>query len=225
MNAPNLTESAWREWTMTAPVCARFRRWLGAWMLSALGLGLVGCQSSGPTPLSEQDKVPYTQIGVQPGDTVRIVFPAASTMNTVQQVQSDGTIALPLGGTLPVKGKSPDDIQKLLLEKYGSQIVVQEVSVSVESAGFPVFVSGAVGRPGRVQCRQSMTVLEVVVEAGGFAEGRADLKNVKVVRQNPDGTTRTYVLDLKKSLKGEAGEPFYLRPSDVVYVPERFAFY
>ncbi|MBL9138063.1 MAG: polysaccharide biosynthesis/export family protein [Verrucomicrobiales bacterium] len=222
MNAPNLTEVAWRGWWKAL---ASMRGWLGALMLAGLGLSAAGCKSGGPTTLTEQDKVPFTQIGVQPGDTVRIVFPAAPTMNTVQQVQSDGAIALPLGGTLQVKGKSPDDIQKLVLEKYSSQIVVQEISVSVESAGFPVFVSGAVGRPGRVQCRQSMTVLEAVVEAGGFAEGRADLKSVKVVRQNPDGTTRTYVLDLKKSLKGEAGEPFYLRPSDVVYVPERFAFY
>jgi polysaccharide export outer membrane protein len=194
-------------------------------MVTCLGLGIAGCQSAGTTTLMEQDKVPFTQVGVQPGDTVRITFPAAQTMNSIQQVQSDGTIALPLGGTLLVKDRTSDDIQKILLEKYGSQIVVQEISVSVESAGFPVYVSGAVGRPGRVQCRQSMTVLEAVVEAGGFAEGRADLKNVKVVRQNSDGTTRTYVLDLKKGLKGENSETFYLRPSDVVYVPERFSFY
>ena len=224
MNAPKRTVSAWQGRSAAGGWTPVFR-WIGLAMLTCLGLGLAGCQSPGTTTFTEEDKVPYTQVGVQPGDTVRMVFPAAQTMNSIQQVQSDGTIALPLGGTLLVKGKTSDDIQKALLEKYGSQIVVQEISVSVESAGFPVYVSGAVGRPGRVQCRQSMTVLEVVVEAGGFAEGRADLKNVKVVRQNKDGTTRTYVLNLKKGLKGETSETFYLRPSDVVYVPERFSFY
>ncbi len=195
---------------------------LGTFLLAGI---LAGCKTAAPTQLSDADKKPYTAVGVQPGDMVRIVFPGAPTMNSGVQVQSDGTISLPLGGSLVVRGKLPTDIEKDILKTYGDQLVVKEVSVSLESAGFPVFVSGAVLRQGRVQCRQSMTVLEAVVEAGGFAEGRADLKNVKVVRQQPDKTTRTFILNLQKSLRGEAAEPFFLRPSDVVYVPERFAFY
>ena len=99
------------------------------------------------------------------------------------------------------------------------------MTVSVESAGFPVFISGAVLRPGRVVCRQSLTVLEAIVDAGGFIEGRADLGKVKVVRKAEDGSTKTFFVDLRSALKGEPGEPLYLRPSDVVYVPERFSFY
>lgn len=203
----------------------------GAWsgglaaVLLAFGLAGAGCKSSAPTPLSEGDKKPYTLVGVQPGDVVRINFPGAATMNSVAQVQSDGTIALPLGGSLLVRGKSPSDVEKEILKTYGDQLVVKEVSVSLESGGFPVFVSGAVLRQGRVQCRQSMTALEAVVEAGGFLEGRADLRRVKVVRQQDDGTTKTYLLDLRSALRGESGQQFYLRPSDVVYVPERFSFY
>ncbi|MCC6231009.1 MAG: polysaccharide biosynthesis/export family protein [Verrucomicrobiales bacterium] len=193
--------------------------------LLGLMLGGTGCKTGDVTPLTADETQPYMSVGVQPGDMVRINFPAAPTMNSVQQVQSDGTIALPLGGTITVKGKSPAEIEKEVLKAYDAQLVVKEVSVSVESGGFAVYVSGAVLRPGKVQCRQSMTVLEAVVEAGGFAEGRADLKNVKVVRQQPDKTTRTFILNLQKSLRGEAAEPFFLRPSDVVYVPERFAFY
>lgn len=205
------------------------RGWRGArwwWLgLALMGATLAGCKSSRTTPLAQEDKQPYTQVGVQPGDTVRITFPAAPSMNTVQQVQSDGSIALPAGGALAVQGRTPAQIEQDLLKAYGEQLVVKEVSVSVDSVGFPVFVSGAVLRPGRVQCRQSITLLEAIVDAGGFAEGRADLRRVKVVRKQTDGTTRTYVLDLQASLRGEAGEPFYLRPADVIYVPERFSFY
>jgi len=184
-----------------------------------------GCGSTKPTPIAGEDRQPYTQVGIQPGDALKITFPAAPTMNTTQQVQSDGTIALPLGGSLEVRGKSPSEVEKVLLETYGAQLVVKEVAVSVESAGFVVYVSGAVLRPGPVRCRKSITVLEAVVEAGGFAEGRANLKNVKVVRQTDGGGTRTFVLDLNAALKGQESQPFYLRPSDVVYVPERFSFY
>lgn len=195
---------------------------LGTFLLAGL---LAGCKTAAPTQLSETDKKPYTAVGVQPGDMVRIVFPGAPTMNSGVQVQSDGTISLPLGGSLMVRGKLPTDIEKDILKTYGDQLVVKEVSVSLESAGFPVFVSGAVLRQGRVQCRQSMTALEAIVEAGGFVEGRADLRHVKVVRQQEDGTTKTFLLDLRSALRGDAGQQFYLRPSDVVYVPERFSFY
>lgn len=193
--------------------------------LVALVLGGAGCKTAEVTPLTADETSPFTAVGVQPGDILRINFPAAPSMNSVQQVQSDGTIALPLGGTITVKGKSPAEVEKDVLKAYDAQLVVKEVSVSVESTGFSVFVSGAVLRPGKVQCRQSMTVLEAISEAGGFAEGRANLKNVKVVRQQTGGATRTFVLDLQKMLRGDSAEPFYLRPSDVVYVPERFAFY
>lgn len=197
-----------------------------AWLLAA-GLAVLGsgCASSTPTMLTEDDRQPYTQAGIQPGDLVKSTFPSAPTMNFERQVQSDGNIALPLGGTLNVKGKSALEVQEELLALYGSQLVVKSISVSVESAGFPVFVSGAVLRPGRVQCNQSVTVLEAIIEAGGFHEGRADLSRVKVVRLRPDGTSQTYLLNLKDTLKGSPGTSFYLRPSDVVYVPERFSFY
>src|SRR5690606_19593901 len=116
-------------------------------------------------------------------------------------------------------------IESELLRLYGDQLVTAKVVVSVESAGFPVFVWGAVLRPGRVQCRESITLLEAISEAGGAAPGRSDLRRVKVVRQREDGTTRTYVLNLSDALKGAEAQQFYLRPSDVIYVPERFSFY
>lgn len=186
---------------------------------------LTACKTPTATAISPEDRQPFAAVGVQPGDQVRITFPGATTMNATQQVQSDGTITLLMGGSLQVRGKTPPEIEKAILDVYGPQLVVKEVSVSVESAGFPVFISGAVLRPGRVVCRQSMTVLEAIVDAGGFAEGRADLRHVKVVRKAENGTTKTFIIDLHSALKGEPGEPFYLRPSDVVYVPERFSFY
>ncbi len=194
-------------------------------LLMAVVLVGAGCKTAEVSTLTEEDTRPFLAVGVQPGDVLRINFPAAPSMNAVQQVQPDGTIALPLAGTLAVKGKSPAAIEKEVLKAYDAQLVVKEVSISVESIGFSVFVQGAVLRPGKVPCRQSMTVLEAISEAGGFAEGRANLKSIKVVRQQEDQSTRTFVLDLQKTLRGEAAQPFYLRPSDVVYVPERFAFY
>lgn len=202
------------------------------WMRHVLMLGLAvagcilsGCQSTRPTSLQEDDKKAYVAAGAQPGDTLKINFPGAPNLSTTQTVQPNGTIALPLGGSLEVRDKMTAEIEKMLLAQYGSQLVIKEVTVALESAGFPVFVSGAVLKPGRIQCTRSMTVLEVVVEAGGFIEGRANMKQVRVVRLAKDGTTRTLILDLKSALSGKASESVYVRPSDVINVPERFSFY
>ncbi|MBX3743772.1 MAG: polysaccharide biosynthesis/export family protein [Verrucomicrobiae bacterium] len=216
----------WAPGTGVSGVLSGFVR-LGARWLLCLGvvLGVAGCRTTETTPISPEDRQPYTAVGVQPGDVVRINFPSAPTMSTVQQVQADGTIAMPLGESLQVRGKSAAEIESRVLEVYGPQLVVKAVSVAVESSGFPIFVWGAVLRPGRVQCRQSITVMEALVEAGGAVEGRADLRRVRVVRQRDDGSTRTYVLDLQAALRGREADQFYLRPSDVVHVPERFSFY
>ncbi len=202
-------------------------RWGTGLAMLLTGLVLVGngCSTPKSTALAAEDRKPYTAIGIQPGDVVHMTFPGAATMNSTQQVQSDGAVALPLGGSLVVRDKTATDLEAELLKMYGPQLVVKKVTVTVESNGFPIFVWGAVGKPGRVQCRQSITVLEAIAEAGGALPGRADLRRVKVVRQKDAGTTRTYVLNVKSALSGEEGEQFYLRPSDVVYVPERFSLY
>ncbi len=193
-------------------------------LLVAVGLA-TGCQSTPPTVLGEGDKQPYVAEGVQPGDTLRISFPGATSMNSAQLVQPNGMITLPLGGSMDVRGKTTTQVEKALMELYGSQLVIKEVTVGLESAGFPVLVSGAVMKPGRVQSTRSMTVLEAIVEAGGFIEGRADMRHVRVVRLDKDGTTRTIVVDLKAALSGKSSEAVFVRPSDVINVPERFSFY
>lgn len=207
-----------------SPVSGWFQRsWILA-MLLAFCLG-TGCKTTSPTVLSDEDKQPYVAEGVQPGDTLRITFPGAATMNSAQAVQPNGMITLPLGGSMEVRGKTTGQIEKALLDLYANQLVIKEVTVGLESAGFPVLVSGAVLKPGRVQSTRSMTVLEAIVEAGGFIEGRADMKNVRVVRLDKDGTTRTIIVNLRSALSGKSSEAVFVRPSDVINVPERFSFY
>jgi hypothetical protein len=66
-----------------------------------------------------------------------------------------------------------------------------------------------------------MTALEAVMEAGGFNYDTADMKAVKIDR-NVNGVMQHYVIDLKSVLTGSGTNSFYLQPSDIIYVPERF---
>ena len=59
------------------------------------------------------------------------------------------------------------------------------------------------------------------MEAGEFDQTKADLTSVQVIRQE-NGQTKNYRLNLKLVLKGKKNESFNLKPSDIIYVPEKF---
>jgi polysaccharide export outer membrane protein len=198
-------------------------RWPG-WLSLLVLLGLLGCASPTSTPVTEQEGSPYSSGNVQIGDVVKVTFPGAPTLNMTQTVHLDGMMDLPPNGSIKVEGKTTTELEQEILKLYESQLQLKQVNVTVETQGYPVFVTGAVLKPGKITCTRSVTVLEAIMEAGGFDPNRANLKKVQVIRK-ADGSQKSYILDLKQTLDSPTSNPFYLRPSDIVYVPERFAWF
>ena len=194
---------------------------------AALLIGLTsGCRSGNYAEIvSKAGAVSKTEkVLLHEGDTVRITFPGAPELNAAQQVRRDGTVTLPLLGEFKAAGLAPADMEKELLKLYGPQLVTKQVSVTVEASAFPIFVTGAVLRPGRITSDRPITALEAIMEAGGFDYNKANLKAVSVLR-NERGRTQHYTLDLKRVLSGQSAEQFYLKASDIIYVPERFSWF
>lgn len=158
------------------------------------------------------------------GDSLTVSLPASPTLDTTQQIRTDGKIVLPLIGEVVAAGKTPEDLQNELLKLYQPQVAAKQVIVTVQSPNIPVYVTGAVLHPGPVTVDHPISALDAVMEAGGFDYTKANLRAVVVVRQQKDRTIR-YKLNLKKVLAGSEGSPFYLQPFDIVYVPERFTWY
>jgi polysaccharide export outer membrane protein len=186
-----------------------------------LALLLPGCQST-PTA-APTDPRPYITAVLREGDSIKIAFPGAPNLDTTQQVRRDGKITLSLGGEIVAAGKTPADIEKEILTLHGDQLAVKQVVVTVTSSAYPVYVSGAVLRPGKILADRPMTVLEAIMEAGGFDHAKADLKKVKVLREF-EGQTVSYTIDMRKVLEGpDSGtKPFYLKPADKIHVPQKF---
>jgi polysaccharide export outer membrane protein len=157
------------------------------------------------------------------GDRVRISFPGSPSLDTIQQIRRDGQIALPIVGEFPAAGMTPSAMEKRLIELYGPQLVVKEVSVVVENSYFPVYVTGAVMKPGKIIYDRPVTALEVVMEAG-VDYNKANLKAVVVIRQQ-NGRVQRFVLNLKRVLQGQQAEPFIMRSADIIFVPERFSWF
>lgn len=161
-------------------------------------------------------------MAVKEGDSLKLSFPGAPSLDTTVTVRRDGKITLPNGGEMDVVGKTTTQLEKELADHYASQLVSKEVIVSIQSSSFPVYVTGAVMKPGKVFSDHPLSVLEAVMEAGGFEYTKANLKKVKVIREKP---AANFTLNFKGFLEGREVESFYLKPYDIIYVPEKFAWF
>jgi polysaccharide biosynthesis/export protein len=224
----------------------RALRWTRLGGTAALGaallLGLAGCQTD-PVPASGHldssgkfvESIPFARgtnqtagpvaesVVLREGDAVRISFPGSPSLNTQQQIRRDGKLSLAMVGETQAAGLTPAQLEKELVKLYAPQLVNKEVNVSLESSAFQVFVTGAVARPGKLISDRPLTALEAVIDAGVDYQ-KANLKSVSIIRLE-NGHEKVQVLDLKKALQGTGGAPFYLKPSDIIFVRERFTWF
>ena len=211
--------------TKRSVVVSRFSKVLRAASSAALVLiTIAGCQTTQPMGPAEPATEHSEEIILREGDVVKISFPGAPNLDATEQIRRDGKISLSLVGDVTAVGLTPAELEKAILKLCSSQLVTKEVTVSVTSSTFPVFVTGAVIRPGKVLSDHPITALEAIMEAGGFDYERADLGHVKVIR-NEKGGVKNYTVNLKQALEAKQSTPFYLKPSDIVYVPEKFSWF
>ena len=163
-------------------------------------------------------------VPLREGDVLKITFPGSPSLNTVVTIRKDGIIQLPLVGEVKAAGETPAGLDQKLVDLYAPQLTTKQVSVEVQSAAYPVYVTGAVLRPGKIMTDHSMTALEAVMEAGGFNYAVADTKHVVVIRQEAGGT-KNYILNLKAVMDGKTGTPFYLKPADILLVKEKIVWF
>jgi len=224
---------------------ARVARAGGVMLVLGLLLGTVGCQTNSGSQTASYDNTPAKGQGLtaddqkavaeanragknakaappeslvlREGDTIRVNFPGAPNLNAVQAIRRDGKVSLSLVGEVQAAGKTPSALEKELIDLYGPQLQVKEVNVSLESSAFPVYVTGAVLRPGKIMSDRPLKLLEAIMEAGGFDYTKANTKGVRVIRGNEH-----FQVNLREVLDGKQADTFNLKPSDIVYVPERF---
>ena len=169
------------------------------------------------------EQVQTNSVLLREGDVVHIAFPSSPSFDTTEQIRVDGKIMMPLIGEVTAAGKTPMDFQNELIKLYEPQLTTKQVVVTLQNSSFLVYVTGAVLRPGKVMADHPISALDAIMEAGGF-DPKANLKAVVVIRQDKNGSA-TYTLNLNKVLQGGQEKPFYLKPSDIVQVPEKFAWF
>lgn len=190
-----------------------------AWLFAVLcAFACVGCQSQTAGPIPQEWRA-QTPGALAAGDVLKFTFPGAPELNQSQKIRADGKVSVPVLGEILAGGKRLGDLQRELTRLYQPQLKNSEVVVSLESSTTAVYVGGAVNRPGKVPLDRPMTVLEAIMEAGGFTPDLANPRKVSVIR-NVNGQHTTHLVDLSPGLRGQSSEAFYLKAYDVIYVPQ-----
>lgn len=159
----------------------------------------------------------YSTNRLQEGDVVSITFRYSTNFNTIQKIGLDGMLNLDVAGQVKAVNQTVLQLQNELTPLYQSQAKDDPITVKVVSPEAAVYVAGAVNRPGKIPMERPMTVMEAIMEAGGFDPLQANMADVLVLRVEND-RERTYRLNLKRVFDGRDQSVFYLKPFDIVRV-------
>jgi polysaccharide export outer membrane protein len=154
------------------------------------------------------------------GDVVRLTFPGVPENNQSQKIRPDGKISLPMVGEVVAAGRRPADLQSELTALYKNQLTNNEVVVTLESGAVPVYISGAIRKPGKMVFDRPTNLLEVIAEAGGLAP-EANPKKIQIIRV-VNGVNHSQMVNLKPALSGEPSRAFYVQPGDIINVGANF---
>lgn len=155
-------------------------------------------------------------------DTLNIVVWRNPDLSSSVTVRPDGRISLPLVENLEAAGRNPADLSrdiekalaKFIREPVVTVIVSNFQGVSTEQ----IRIVGEATRPQAVPFRQNMTVLDVMIQAGGLTDF-ADGNGAVLVRGSEQG--KQYSLRLKDLIKrGDISANVEIKPGDIIIVPQ-----
>jgi polysaccharide biosynthesis/export protein len=164
---------------------------------------------------------------LQEGDTIKISFAGEPSMDTIQPIRRDGKITLPMIGEYDVAGKTPSALEEELKQRYAPLLVNNDVSVTVQSSAFVIYVMGAVMRPGKLVSERPLNILEALIESG-IDNSKSNLKAIQVLRTDSitGKVEKSPKLNFYKYIHSKSAPmPSYtLKQYDVIVVPDRFSF-
>jgi len=191
---------------------------------------LVGCGSvQNVTSLGEANTSNQTvlidqyRIGVD--DIVQVNVWKNPDLSITVPVRPDGRISVPLIGEVLAGGKTPEQVATEITKQLSGYIKDPQVAVILTDLRSHEFLSrvrvtGAVRAPRSFPFRQGMTVLDVVLEAGGLDEF-ASGNSARLYRKS-GGKVTTIRIRLEDILDdGDMKTNLAIQPGDILSIPER----
>ena len=193
---------------------------------SALVVGaffLSGCAST--EPVAEDFAAPSlsTQYLIGPGDNLQIFVWQNPDLSVSLPVRPDGRISMPLVEDMQAVGKTPTQLSRDIEAELSKYVKTPQVNIIVTgfvgTFGEQIRVVGKAAQPSALSYRKDMTLLDVMIEVGGLAEGAAG-NRARIIRRY-GGNPREIKVRIDDLLnKGKISANLKMMPGDVLIIPE-----
>lgn len=191
----------------------------------AMSMALAGCAFFGsedyPSAPVNAATADYNYI-VGPGDTLNIIVWRNPELSQTVPVRPDGQVSTPLVDGLVAQGKTSTqiarDVEQELSKYVRDPVVTVIVTQFVGPYSEQIRVVGEAANPQFLPYKQKMTVLDVLIAAGGLTTF-ADGNNATLIRTS-QGNKR-YKIRLNDLIKrGDINANVDVLPGDIIIIPQ-----
>jgi len=191
----------------------------------------LGCAATGDSDAVDVFASPPEEAGevdkylIGPGDALTVNVWRNPELSLTVPVRPDGFISVPLIGDVRASDLDAERLAGRISQRLESQLRNPQVTVVVSQINSSVYVSrvrvtGAVQSPISIPYARGMSVLDLILEAGGVTELAAP-NRARIYRTLDDELYETGVRLNDILLRGDLSTNYQLRPGDVITVPER----
>ena len=182
---------------------------------------LASCATKYPPAPAAATSPDYRYV-IGPLDTVNVIVWRNPELSMAVPVRPDGRITTPLVEDTPALGRNPTELARDLEQALAKYIRDPVVTVIVTSFVGPsneqIRIVGEAAKPQAVAFRQNMTLLDVIIVAGGLTDF-ADGNNAVLVRGSEQNKQYNVRLgDLVR--RGDISANVDVRPGDVLIIPQ-----
>lgn len=175
-----------------------------------------------------------------PNDVISILIYDNKEMDQERiRIQPDGNIIIAPLGFVKASGKTIDELNKLLVERYKFYLKDPQLTIRLDQTRpFVAYITGAVLNPGGYElntdtsnyypagvnsfsdvqiARRSPLLSNLIVAAGGV-KFDADFEHIKIINKNTNDTFEVNLLEILDSQ--DTRQDIYLMAGDVVTIPK-----
>ncbi|MBU2568261.1 MAG: polysaccharide export protein, partial [Elusimicrobia bacterium] len=156
---------------------------------------------------------------IEQGDILAINVTPAEEVSREVIVKPDGTISLPLVGSIKAEGMTAEELSRMLEKNLSVYITGPKVSINMKHfSRRQIFVMGQINRAGAYEFRPGLRIFELISIAGGLGK-EASAKNIRVHRGERENR-KTFTVNLDEVIKsGDLSKDFALESGDIIEIP------
>ena len=192
---------------------------LTAWVLSITTPCIVYAQEgkAADPPKKVQGAVATDsdQYIIGPEDVLLIYVWREESLTRTVPVRIDGKISLPLVDDIQAAGLTPLQLKAALVEKLKAFVDNPTVAVTVmEANSFKIYLTGEVKKPDVYRIRSEITLIKLIIMAGGFTEW-ANKRNILIITKE-NGAEKRITANYNKIINGEEPDIVIKRGDTVI---------